>query len=586
VHFFISYAKRDTRDLATQLYDELNALDNVTAWMDGSLQPASSWALQIQDEIDRCDYMIVLLSPDVNRKPTGTQRRSFVLNEIDYAQQINKPIIPVMAEQTRMPVQIAGVQYIDFANNPDMGMQSLLDAINQRMGRQTALPVELPDTPKPPPSISTSEPVGEPKPKSEPKPMLPVIVFSVVGIVGAVMALIMIVSIARDLNRQSTSVEMLDGPSQTPTETDVPTVTDEPSSEPTFTLTLTDEPTFTLTVTDEPTLELSDTDVPTDTPESTLDAVAIAQAVMLENQTATQEAIFGAQTATATLWTKTPTPDITGTVDFYLTQWAEETATQAYVNATASATFWTRTPTPTLTPTVSPYELAKTPVASNDDWTPYEEDIDGVTMVLVPVGCFMMGSYDGFSNERPVEEQCITEPFWIDKYEVTNANYGSVGCEIYSSEPEQPRNCVTWVDAKDYCEGRGGRLPTELEWEYVAKGPDNLVYPWGNQYIAENIISEDNPIYGNETTAPVGSRPDGASWVGAMDMSGNVMEWTSSLYEDYPYEVAREAINDESSERVVRGGSSYSTADRRIAGRSYGKPNAVDDYTGFRCVRS
>lgn len=238
--------------------------------------------------------------------------------------------------------------------------------------------------------------------------------------------------------------------------------------------------------------------------------------------------------------------------------------------------------------TLSPLDLAKTPVTANDDWTPYEQEFNDVEMVLVPAGCFMMGSDDGNSDEQPVHEQCIEEPFWIDRYEVTNEQFGSIGCSDRSSDPNQPRNCVTWFDAKDFCEANGGRLPSEKEWEYAARGPDNLVYPWGNTYVAENVIGEDDSTYGNNTTAPVGSRSDGASWVGAFDMSGNVWEWTSSLYtESYPYSDAQEDMGNTTSARVLRGGSFNDTmGNLRSAVRNRNIPDDDLFISGFRCVRS
>ena len=95
MHVFISYAKKDTRELALKIRDTLIKVPNVTVWMDESLELAISWARQIEREIDRCDCMVVLLSPDVNRPENTLVKRSFVLNEIDYAQQDNnKTIIP------------------------------------------------------------------------------------------------------------------------------------------------------------------------------------------------------------------------------------------------------------------------------------------------------------------------------------------------------------------------------------------------------------------------------------------------------------------------------------------------------------
>lgn len=142
MHIFISYAKVDTYDLARKLHTELNALSGVTAWMDESLETGDSWAWQIQHQIDSCAYMLVLLSPDVNRDPYGEKGRSFVLNEIDYARQGKKPIIPIMAQTTNAPVQIAGIEYINFAQNSDMGMQRLLKEINRKMPAVGRLPIE------------------------------------------------------------------------------------------------------------------------------------------------------------------------------------------------------------------------------------------------------------------------------------------------------------------------------------------------------------------------------------------------------------------------------------------------------------
>jgi len=125
-HVFISYAKKDTRELALRLHEMLNAMPGFTAWMDETLVPGKSWARSIEREIDRADFVVVLLSPDVNRPEEDDQPRSFVLNEIDYAQQIGKTIIPLMAQRTRQPIQIAGLQYIDLTTNEAAGLQRLM----------------------------------------------------------------------------------------------------------------------------------------------------------------------------------------------------------------------------------------------------------------------------------------------------------------------------------------------------------------------------------------------------------------------------------------------------------------------------
>lgn len=100
-------------------------------------------------------------------------------------------------------------------------------------------------------------------------------------------------------------------------------------------------------------------------------------------------------------------------------------------------------------------------------------------------------------------------------------------------------------------------------------------------------------VYSNNSgsqTAAVGSRPGGISWVGAYDMSGNVWEWTSTIYEDYPYNAddGRESNSNSNSTRVLRGGSwlSDNSGYFRASNRLRLNPNYWFNYAGFRCARS
>jgi formylglycine-generating enzyme required for sulfatase activity len=270
-------------------------------------------------------------------------------------------------------------------------------------------------------------------------------------------------------------------------------------------------------------------------------------------------------------------------------------------------------------PTPSTYEdaiaRAAAAVNNNDDWQQFypegfEQEFDDVAMMLVPAGCFTMGSSDEqidyaltlftgsggasyYADEQPTTHVCFAEPFWIDKYEVTNAQFtqfnGIAANDSSWTESNRPRDNVLWAEARDFCALRDARLPTEAEWEYAARGPDSLIFPWGNEFSAENVIYADNA----DEAAEVGSRLAGVSWVGALDMSGNVWEWVSTLYESYPYPVddngyiiddGREEV-DSAEARVVRGGSWYATDDGvRAADRIAGNATARL-YGGFRCVR-
>ncbi len=229
-------------------------------------------------------------------------------------------------------------------------------------------------------------------------------------------------------------------------------------------------------------------------------------------------------------------------------------------------------------------------VTANSQWTPVVQNFDGVDMVLVPAGCFMMGTENGPLFEEPVTPICFDKPFWIDKYEVTNVQFSRLGgvAAIPSrwKDANQPRESVNWFEARDYCQARGGYLPTEAEWEYAARGPDHQVYPWGNTFVAENVVFSDNS---GGTTAPVGSKPNGASWVGALDMSGNVGEWTSSMFKPYPYNAAdgREDGSAATSNRVLRGGThADGSVHLRAADRQPYRPLGKGWLHGMRCARA
>jgi len=149
---------------------------------------------------------------------------------------------------------------------------------------------------------------------------------------------------------------------------------------------------------------------------------------------------------------------------------------------------------------------------------------------------------------------------------------------------------VDWFQAVTHCQSRRARLPTEAEWEYAARGPDGLVYPWGDDFVAGNVVYASNSY---NQAAEVGRKPLGASWVGALDMSGNVWEWVSSIYQDYPYQAddGREVDGsiDSSSARVLRGGSWSSVDGLSLRGNLRFRYHPATSFSflgiGFRCVR-
>jgi formylglycine-generating enzyme required for sulfatase activity len=240
---------------------------------------------------------------------------------------------------------------------------------------------------------------------------------------------------------------------------------------------------------------------------------------------------------------------------------------------------------------------------------------DGMTMFFVPAGSFQMGSSenapDAEASEFPQHEVTL-DSFWIDQSEVTNAQYnlcvnmGECRKSRYANNPgyngdSYPVVGVTWGDAVDYCTWVGGSLPTEAEWEYAAKGPSGFIYPWGNEFNGklanfcdvncEESWADKTVDDGFEESAPVGSYPGGASWVGVLDLAGNVWEWTwdwCDVYSSYPQN--NPTGPEDGTCKILRGGAwaSPPTGIRtayRIIGSTEIAPNIRHPNIGFRCVR-
>lgn len=152
---------------------------------------------------------------------------------------------------------------------------------------------------------------------------------------------------------------------------------------------------------------------------------------------------------------------------------------------------------------------------------------------------------------------------------------------------DHPVTETTWAGARAYCAWRGARLPTEAEWEAAARNGDDRLYPWGNAAPSTDLAHLRGA---NGETAPVGSRPAGATPSGILDLSGNLAEWTSTLREAYPSAVGgvREDPLDPG-ERVTRGGDyRYDNGpDRLTTSHRVGFSNAPGRghrHIGFRCA--
>lgn len=261
--------------------------------------------------------------------------------------------------------------------------------------------------------------------------------------------------------------------------------------------------------------------------------------------------------------------------------------------------------------------------------SPEITDVSGAQMVLVPAGSFLMGSNNA-DNERPIHDVNL-DSYYIDKYEVTNDMYVEFLNDVISEVVVEPNGitlnvrykgvvlglcptcgdlykdkltwdgsrfgvvspfnthpvvAVTWYGARNYCEWRKTRLPTEAEWEKAAHGTDNRIYPWGDTIDCTKSNYTQSCV-GN--TSPVGSFGGDISPYGAYDMAGNAWEWVEDWYSDTYYQNSpyqNPPGPDSGFNRVLRGGAFYFDNDSsRSAFRSSSMPDIIDILEGFRCAR-
>jgi formylglycine-generating enzyme required for sulfatase activity len=248
-------------------------------------------------------------------------------------------------------------------------------------------------------------------------------------------------------------------------------------------------------------------------------------------------------------------------------QWADAANPQTAVTGVAPATLTpTSTPTDSATSTPSPTEIPALDVGSFKI-----SDADGMKMLYVPAGSFMMGYESGDPQTIPIHEVYL-DAYWIDQTEISNEMYEACVSAGKCSEPDSRRSAnrreyygsptyynypviyISWFQAKEYCEWAGRQLPTEAQWEKAARGVDGRVYPWGNE-MDEN---RGNLWSVKFATTVVGGFPGGASPFGALNMAGNVFEWTSDWYDEDYYHVDGNSTNPtgpaEGEARAIRGG--------------------------------
>jgi formylglycine-generating enzyme required for sulfatase activity len=181
-------------------------------------------------------------------------------------------------------------------------------------------------------------------------------------------------------------------------------------------------------------------------------------------------------------------------------------------------------------------------------------------------------SAEALNDESPAH-MVFLDPYFIDKYEVSNKDYGefikakghpapAYWDDPRLNKPQQPVVGVNWEDARAFCESRGKRLPTEAEWEKAARGPEGNLYPWGNDFDPTRVNYGKN----HDATMPVDSHPEGASYYGAYNMAGNVFEWVSDWYDPKYYGRLETMVNPTGPDKAVWIGGTGTYVDRLTVG--------------------
>jgi formylglycine-generating enzyme required for sulfatase activity len=221
----------------------------------------------------------------------------------------------------------------------------------------------------------------------------------------------------------------------------------------------------------------------------------------------------------------------------------------------------------------------------------------GMEFVLIPAGEFLMGSTDRLEEERPIHKVQISQPFYLGRYPVTQAQWKDLmrnNPSKFQGDLNRPVEQVSWEDVQGFIRllnreegGSAYRLPTEAEWEYACRAGSPTAYWFGDD---ANQLGKYAWYKANaeEETHPVGKKEPNV-W-GLYDMHGNVFEWVHDWYETTYYQ--RSPAQDPSGpsfgwDRVDRGGSwNHNAWDCRSARRGRLTPGADAFDTGFRLART
>ena len=260
---------------------------------------------------------------------------------------------------------------------------------------------------------------------------------------------------------------------------------------------------------------------------------------------------------------------------------------------------------------LSAEEVCSIPVVPTEEVEIQVECSEG--RCLVPSGPAILGQANiDHPDQCPMEEIELSS-FSISTHETTVAEWEACvaegvcapqpeWCQFFfaTNEPNHPITCVSWPQADAFCRNKGGRLPTEAEWEVAARGRNGQSWPWGLSAPSCNRANHKFvTAYCEGGVLEVGTLPLGASPFGLQDVAGNVWEWVDDWY-DATYYQFRESTDPQSptkcasriedprgecTMKVLRGGAWDTTEDTLSPfRRNFASPELIDVNIGFRCA--
>lgn len=257
-------------------------------------------------------------------------------------------------------------------------------------------------------------------------------------------------------------------------------------------------------------------------------------------------------------------------------------------------------------PPKEPEKIIVTKPAELKPGTNREDPVDRLIYNWVPAGSFKMGCVPGdrdcAKDESPRHEVKISQGFWMTRTEVTVGAYAGFIRKTKHPEPpntqtnfsrrgsELPQTNVSWEDATAYCQWAGGRLPTEAEWEYAARGgKEGQIFPWGSWDPSKaNYVKTDGKARDPFKELVAARQIGDGNGYDLYDMSGNAAEWvfdwhSATFYSESPPADPKGPANGR--ERVTRGGSYYDPEKYlRSSARDHRQPEKKLNTVGFRCV--